>query len=121
MESLSNTTRQELLETGRKLFENLQQSILENSNEYKAIKELAPRYTTEIDRPTMPGLSNKFIEALRNSGSPVGNYHLVTVDNVPSRNNPPYYNYVHVEGKAVLCLFNYGDCDVSNATAPRMF
>lgn len=81
---------------------------------YIQLPEIAPFYTTRLDAPQMPTLNTNIEGWLREAGHPDDGYVLVQVENVPEQPHagpPPYHDYVHKDGRAILCMYNFAAND----------
>ncbi|KAL7960276.1 hypothetical protein V8C34DRAFT_303332 [Trichoderma compactum] len=57
-------------------------------------------------------------------GHPVDDYTLAVVTNTGKASaggNPPYQNYIHTKGKAILCMSNYAEDDQLFGKSDRLF
>lgn len=105
------TWLQRLREKGEALYHDLREAIALQGNEYKPPPELCPLYNTEIDPPAIPAVYDHCRDMLTDLGLPNNGYKLIQAFNVPRTNHTPYQNYVHEDGKAILCMFNYAHLD----------
>ncbi|KAM0254296.1 hypothetical protein ACHAQJ_006937 [Trichoderma viride] len=97
---------------GRAIFQELEQAIDERGQIYTPFPEIAPRYITSIDPPYMPRLAPDLEEILDRNGQPLDRYHLVQVKTLDS-SPPAYYNYVHQDGRVILCMYNFAAMDLN--------
>ncbi|KAM0256595.1 hypothetical protein ACHAQJ_004882 [Trichoderma viride] len=57
--------------------------------------------------------SQRLIHLLRECDQPVDGYQYIQVDNVIAQGPAPYANYVHRNGRSILCMYNFADLDTN--------
>jgi hypothetical protein len=112
-----------LAATGKALYSRLLASVdsLGDTDMPAAPPELAPRYFTkpEVEQPETPFMAPATpLAAMGEAGHPTSSYTPIRVHNLapfapPNVDRPQsmYQNYVHVGGKAILCMNNFADRD----------
>lgn len=70
---------------------------------------LLPAYIADMNPPQMPGIGTNIEQELYNHQDPLHGYHLVDVNsNRPGASiQSPYLNYVHKDGLAIICIYNF--------------
>ncbi|ROW02444.1 hypothetical protein VMCG_06103 [Cytospora schulzeri] len=112
----------QLVTKGRALHADLLHSVRTNGHRYIKLPEISPFYTTRLDLPHMPGLPESRKDNLRMAGHPADDYVLAQVENVGvPAGQPPYQNYVHKNGRAILCIYNFAASDQLLGTSARMY
>lgn len=62
----------------------------------------------------MPRLDNRTAAVVDANGQPFYGYQMVQVNSVPAYDGPcPYSNYVHRNGRVILCMFNFAEMDTN--------
>ncbi|KAK4094094.1 hypothetical protein Purlil1_1585 [Purpureocillium lilacinum] len=120
----SEAVMQQLAAKGRDLYQALEEAVAQRGETWVALPEIAPYYNTAIDNPDMPTVDDPVRLILDESGSPTEDYVLLQIHNVGEdwkKNGPPYLNYVHAQGKAILCMSNFGDQDLLRGRPGHMF
>lgn len=105
---------QDLVAKGRALYTAIVRAVEHHGDTFKPLPEIAPFYYTDVDPPESPAISQDMSEAMANAGHPANNYVFILVHNTLSRSpikECPYQNYVHTDGKALLCMSNFADRD----------
>ncbi|KAL7904865.1 hypothetical protein GGI35DRAFT_484081 [Trichoderma velutinum] len=97
---------------GRTIFQELEQAINERGQIYTPFPEIAPRYTTAINPPYMPQIGDTLEDILDRNGQPKDRYQLVQVKTLDSL-APAYYNYVHQDGRVILCMYTFASMDLN--------
>ncbi|KAL7810234.1 hypothetical protein V8C44DRAFT_365612 [Trichoderma aethiopicum] len=111
---MSQALIQRLAAKGRSLLLELEQAIDEKGQQYTPFPEIAPRYSTLISPPWMPRLDNRTAAVVGANGQPFYGYQMVQVNSVPAYDGPcPYSNYVHRNGRVILCMFNFAEMDTN--------
>ncbi|KAM0414638.1 hypothetical protein ACHAPT_013521 [Fusarium lateritium] len=106
-------TDAEMIADGRRRLTMIEDSIhahrRPNPCRYKLPPQLSPVYTTVIDPAEMPALDGSTMDALQEHGDPKHGYKLVQVKSQRSgvSSEAAYQNYIHEEGRAIICVFNY--------------
>ena len=109
-----STTNFEILESkGRDLYDTMVSGA--RANVYVALPDISRPtggYRTCVKDMGRPGINSEQRRMMEMAGVPREWYRSVNV--VPpgvSENTPVYYNLVHTEGKAIVCLINFADRD----------
>lgn len=123
MSSNSLTEYSELIAAGRAVYAAQFRGIESNSG--KSLPTLEPWYYTVQDLPSEPWMPSLKIQTdMQNAGHPSKDYVLIqAADSGSTSPETPYQNYVHKEGKVILCMNNYASRDdLAKASSPnRMF
>lgn len=100
---------------GQEIYSELLNAIATNGRRYIPFLELAPRYITNIDVSTIPAGYNgrEICHMLEEAGQPKDRYQYIGVNNVDQDGPTPYYNYVHRDGKSLLCFYNFAELDTN--------
>lgn len=114
----------QFVKKGRYLYDEILSSIQQRGHTYVPLPEIAPRYQTEIDPPAMPAVGETQQGLLENSQQPLTGYSLVLMKNtypLPDVFEAPYQNYIHREGRTILCMSNYAANDRYTGTSERLY
>lgn len=106
MSSNSMTKYSELIAAGRAVYAAQFRGIELNSG--KSLPTLEPWYYTAYDPPSEPCMPSEQIqEAMGQANHPHKDYVLIqAADSGSTSPQTPYQNYVHKDGKAILCMNN---------------
>lgn len=120
---MNETQFAQFVRKGRSLHDEMLNSIQQRGHTYVPLPEIAPRYQTELDPPAMPALGDVQTKMLEHENQPVTGYSLVLVRNTQPLPyvEAPYQNYIHREGRAVLCMSNYAANDRYWGTSERVY
>jgi hypothetical protein len=78
----------------------------------------ANNYALELDFDGMPAVDSNVLRAIQDASQPQTGYFMTIVRNILNpHDNPPYQNYIHKDGKSILCINNYAVRD-SNQSRP---
>ncbi|KAF5653173.1 hypothetical protein F25303_2603 [Fusarium sp. NRRL 25303] len=109
---------EEMIPMGRVRYARIEEAIHQhrqvNHSPYKQPPSLAPSYRAECSPATMLSVPMRTIETtLEDHSEPKNGYILVDVDSTTPnpREQAPYLNYVHEDGRVIMCLFNYKELD----------
>lgn len=108
---------------GRELHAELD-SIQRKGHTYVPLPGIAPRYITHLGTPGWAAIAGIQHTMLREAGQPADGYVMVSVENPPASSgwNQPYYdNYVHKDGRVILCMFNFASNDLLLGIPARMY
>ncbi|TFB06617.1 hypothetical protein CCMA1212_001278 [Trichoderma ghanense] len=111
---MSQALIQRLAAKGRGLLLELEQAIDEKGQQFAPFPEIAPRYSTLIAPPWMPPLDDRTAKVVGANEQPSNGYQMVQVNSVPHRDPSPYTNYVHRNGRVILCMYNFAEMDANN-------
>lgn len=114
---------EQFVRKGRSLHDAILNSIQKRGYTYVPLPEIAPRYQTELDPPAMPALGRVQTKMLKEAEQPTSGYSLVLVKNTKplADGEVPYQNYIHREGRAILCMSNYATHDRYFGTPERLY
>jgi hypothetical protein len=93
----------------------------------KHYRTLPPFIIPPSTPPEAPGLNSAVKSAMVKAGHPLTNYVFIVVNNsnveLPGRETPqpPYQNFVHAQGEALLCISNFADRDEMFGRPERLF
>jgi hypothetical protein len=101
---------------GRELFASMVEAVRLHGREYRPLPEISGPdggYQTHLYDPNPVQFDRNVEMMLGAVGVPQDNYVGVETLNVPDRSqgNPPYRNFVHSEGRAILCWHNFAVAD----------
>ena len=99
----------DLIAEGRAIYAEQLRSIERNWAVPKPLPILEPWYHTLVDPPGAPSISAEgVLQEMEYEGQPRDGYFFIQADNTGSNASniaqTPYQNYVHVDGKAILCM-----------------
>lgn len=112
----------QLAAKGRELHDELLDSIQRRGHTYVQLPEIAPRYITNLSPPDWAAIASIQHAMLQEAGHPDDGYVFADVRNTPVVSARPCYgNYVHKDGRAILCMFNFASDDLLLGTPARMY
>ena len=113
---------QELVVKGRGLYAHMLAEIARFDSWDRMPPDLsAKNYIINLDYDGMPAVEAGVYGMIRNASQPLTGYYLACVRNIVSeQNDPPYQNYIHKDGKSILCINNCAARDV-NQQPSRIF
>lgn len=115
---------QELVIKGKIIYDNAVLSINRDGDTFKQLPDLAPNYKIVLEHSSKASLEGCYETSLKQLGHPVTNCILAVVENtvkfVPEK-EPPYQNYIHADGKAILCMNNLAKNDQLFGRPHRLF
>ncbi|KAL6691065.1 hypothetical protein J3F84DRAFT_352706 [Trichoderma pleuroticola] len=95
-----------------------------NGDTIKQPPKIAPSYDIELELHPITSTDNRYITSIDNLGHPVDDYALAVVTNTGKASadgNPPYQNYIHTKGKAILCMSNFAEYDQLFGKSDRLY
>ncbi|KAK7425897.1 hypothetical protein QQZ08_007611 [Neonectria magnoliae] len=102
----------ELVSKGRQLYAQMIREIHQRGYVVKRLPLIAPHYEISLDEPTEAAIDPGQRKYLVDTGLPTSDYVFALVTNPGSgKSQPPYQNYVHSQGRVILCMNNYADRD----------
>jgi hypothetical protein len=113
-----------LVAKGRTIYAQLVRAVEYHGDRFQPLPEIAPYYYTTFDPPSMPFLFPETENSIADAGHPRGSYVFIDVNNSGHWAQPlqsPYQNYVHAEGKALLCMNNFANRDQLFMQPERIF
>ncbi|KAG5743998.1 hypothetical protein H9Q69_012787 [Fusarium xylarioides] len=111
---------EEMIPMGRERYARIEDAIHQhrkvNHSPYKLPPSLAPSYhATVIDATRLSVPYNSIFEGLERHSEPENGYILVDVNSTTPNPSevPPYTNYIHQNGRVIMCLHNYKTDDLT--------
>ncbi|KAL5595068.1 hypothetical protein FOVSG1_008757 [Fusarium oxysporum f. sp. vasinfectum] len=104
---------EEMIPMGRRRYARVADAIHQhtqvNHGSYRTPPTLSPFYRADCSSAARLSVNDDIETTLANHSEPQNGYILVNVDSTtPDPRQPaPYSNYVHEEGRVIMCMFNY--------------
>ncbi|PNP58895.1 hypothetical protein THARTR1_01143 [Trichoderma harzianum] len=112
---------QELIAKGKTLYDKAVFDINRDGNTFKQLPDLGPNYDINIDPGSDISIHKDHEKSVSELGHPLTDYCLAVAGNVPCSEVPPYQNYIHDKGKAILCMHNFAAQDRLFGKPGRLF
>lgn len=112
-----------LVAKGLRLYAQMNDNIRESGFVFKRLPEIAPLYDTDIETPRVDAISVTLHKGdLPAADQPASGYcDVMVVHPTDRKGDVPYHNYVHEDGRAIICVSNFAKNDPYFETERRMF
>ncbi len=117
---LSNDEYENLVANGRSLYNRLLAAVSRNTTQAESLPEIAPHYRLHMDPSDGIFASDPTMTAITEAGHPTSDYVLILARSHGTM-QWAYQNYVHKNGRAILCMNNYSSRDLLLGQPEQIF